>query len=79
MANDPNLEWLGHVQPVGLVIDLAPVVLEHSQSMFAVRQKKIKKRGCCIKCVGQHQTRGSVCPAVFRGFIHADPKAGTLG
>jgi hypothetical protein len=25
MADDPNLEWLGHVQPVGLVV--APRVL----------------------------------------------------
>src|SRR5438067_1873286 len=25
MSNDPNLEWLGHVQPVGLVV--APRVL----------------------------------------------------
>jgi hypothetical protein len=26
-ATDPNQEWLGHVQPVGLVV--APSVLEH--------------------------------------------------
>jgi hypothetical protein len=40
-------------------VQVAPVVLEYRQSMFATSQKKVEKWGGGVKRIGQNQIEGT--------------------
>ena len=73
---DPNDEWLGHVQPVGLVV--APIVLARHGLNPRSRRAPTPKR-CARSSAGRDDARGLALARPL-GFLHADPRlAGGAG
>jgi hypothetical protein len=41
-----------------VLIEVAPFILEHHQSVFAVSEQKVEKMRLSVKRVGKHQVEG---------------------